>query len=286
MAESVPRFSVSEISTLNRTFDEDVRGYAAGGAEGIGLTEEKLPEGRDGESRALLHEHGLTATICITKTGSILPNALSAEPADPDHRVELLSKSIRRLAAFEPVTVLLLTGVPGQRTAEEARRIAVSGLRELARVARAAGVRIALEPIHRSVHALFSLVWDIPGAVALLDEVADPSVGIIFDTWHLWDSPGVLDHVRRHARRFPAVHVNDWRNPTRGWDDRARPGEGIIDLPALFGTLEAGGDAAGWYDMEIFATEPYEDSLLTLTVEEMTRRGKAGFMKAWAARHA
>jgi sugar phosphate isomerase/epimerase len=283
---SFPRFSVSEISTLNRSFAEDVHGYAAGGAEGIGVSEAKLPPGRDTESRALLREGGLAATICLTNEGSILPTAMSAQPTEPDRRVELLSESIRRLAAFQPVTVLLLTGVPGERSTEEARRIVVSGLRELAGVARGAGVRIALEPIHRSISHLFSLVSDLPGAVALLDEVADESIGIIFDTWHLWDSPDVLTHIRKQARRFPAVHVNDWRNPTRGWDDRALPGEGIIDLPAVFGALEAGGYAGGWYDMEIFSTETYEDSLLTLPVDELTRRGKAGFMKAWAARHA
>jgi sugar phosphate isomerase/epimerase len=280
-----PRYSVSEFSTLNRTFEEDVRGYAAGGAEGIGLAEAKLPEGRDRESRTLLKEHGLAATICLTSLLSILPNALGAEPADPAERIELLSASIRRLAAFEPVCVLVLTGAQGERTADEARRIAVAGLRELAGVAQEAGVTIAVEPIHRSVHELFSLVWDIPGTVALLDEVGDPEVGIVFDTWHLWDTPDVLEHIQRHARRFPAVHINDWRDPTRGWDDRALPGDGVIDLPAVFGALEAGGYAGDWYDLEIFSTETYPDSLLKLDVDELTRRGKAGFLRAWEARH-
>jgi sugar phosphate isomerase/epimerase len=282
---SDPRFSVSEISTLNRSFEEDVRGFSAGGAEGIGLSEGKLPQGRDVESRALLLEHGLTATICMTNTLSILPNTLGAEPSDPGQRVELISQSLRRLAAFEPVTVLVLTGAQGGRTAGEARRIAVDGLRELAGVARSAGVRIAVEPIHRSIDELFSLVSDIPAALALLEEVGDPSVGIIFDTWHLWDSPDALSHIRRHAARFTGVHVNDRRRDTRGWDDRALPGDGIIDLPAVFGALEAGGYAGGWYDLEIFSTETYPDSLLKLPVDELTRRGRAGFMKAWAARH-
>ena len=283
---SAPRFSVSEFSTLNRTFDEDVRGYAAGGAEGIGLAEAKLPEGRDAESRALLADHGLTATICLPSALSILPTALGAEPADPGERIELLARSIRRLAAFDPATVLVLTGAQGERSPGEARRIAVDGLHELAGVARTAGVRIAVEPIHRSVHEQFSLVWDLPGTVALLDEVGDDSIGIIFDTWHLWDTPDVLSHIRRYAGRFPAVHINDWRDPTRGWDDRVLPGAGMIDLPAIFGALEAGGFDAGWYDLEIFSAEAYPDSLLRLEVDELARRGKAGFLRAWEARHA
>ena len=31
----MPRFAVSEFSTINRGFDEDLAAYAAGGAEGV-----------------------------------------------------------------------------------------------------------------------------------------------------------------------------------------------------------------------------------------------------------
>ena len=282
----MPRFSMSEFSTLNRTFEEDVRGYAAGGAVGIGLAEGKLGSpSQDAAARALLAEHGLAATICLTSTLSILPTALGAEPAGVDERVASLSASIRRLAAFEPACVLVVTGAQGERDAAAARADVVAGLRELAGVAREAGVRIALEPIHRSINDLFSLVGDLPGTEALLAEASTPDVGIIFDTWHLWDTPDVLDHVRRLAPRFPAVHINDWREPYRGWDDRVLPGDGVIDLPALFGALEAGGyPADGWFDLEIFSTETYPDSLLKLPVDELTRRGREGFERAWAAR--
>ena len=142
---------------------------------------------------------------------------------------------------------------------------------------------MALEPIHSSAGDEFSLVTDLPGAEALLEEAGDDSIGIIFDTWHLWDTPDVLEHARRLAPRFPAVHVNDWRDPTRHWDDRALPGEGVMDLPAILGALEAGG-FDGWYDMEIFSGEAYPDSLLKLAPEELVRRGREGFLRAWEAR--
>ena len=43
------------------------------------------------------------------------------------------------------------------------------------------------------------------------------------------------------------------RNPTRSWKDRVLPGDGVIDLPAILGALEAGG-FDGWFDMEIFGS--------------------------------
>lgn len=279
---SQPRFSVSEFSTLQLSFDEDVAAYAAGGAEGIGLAEAKLPEGADAESLATLKAAGLKATICLPAGLSVLPLPAFPGPEDPQERVESLCASVRRLAAFDPVTVLCLTGPVGDRDPHEARRVVVEGLREVARTAEEVGVRLALEPIHSSARDEFTLVDNIPDAVALIDEVGEP-LGLLFDTWHLWDTPDVLDHIRAEAHRFPAVHVNDWRDPTRGWDDRALPGEGIMDLPAMFAALEDGG-FEGWYDLEIFSSETYPDSLLKLDPVELVRRGRAGFEKAWAAR--
>jgi sugar phosphate isomerase/epimerase len=278
----MPRFAVSEFSTPNLGFDEDLAAYAAGGAEGIGLAEGKLPEGQDTESLRKLRDSGLTATICLPAMLSVLPLPPFPGPEDPEERIESLCASVRRFAAFDPATVLVLTGPTGDRDPRDARRLVVEGLREVARTAREAGVPVALEPIHASARDEFTMVDTIPDAVSLVEEVGE-SMGVMFDTWHLWDTPDVLDHIRAEAHRFPAVHINDWRAETRGWDDRALPGEGVMDLPAIFAALEDGG-FDGWFELEIFSTETYPDSLLKLDPADLVRRGKAGFEAAWAAR--
>ncbi len=190
---------------------------------------------------------------------------------------------MRRLARFEPEVILFLTGARGERDLAQARRDVIEGIRQLGRAAREVGVRVALEPIHRSAEAAFTIVSDLPGAESLVTEAGDDSVGILFDTWHLWDTPDVLEHARRLAHRFPAVHINDWRKVTRNWDDRVLPGDGIIDLPAIFGALESGG-FDGWYDLEVISAERYPDSLLRLAPLELVRRGREGFLRAWARR--
>ena len=69
------------------------------------------------------------------------------------------------------------------------------------------------------------------------------------------------------------------------------PGDGIIDLPAIFGALEAGG-VVGWFDLEIFSDDgsfsemDFEDSLWKQDPVDVVNRGKEGFEKAWAARKA
>ena len=102
----------------------------------------------------------------------------------------------------------------------------------------------------------------------------------------------MLEHtVRNGSRISPSVHICDWRDPTRNDFDRALPGDGIIDLAAIFGALEAG-DAIDWVDLEIFSDDgsfsdmDFEDSLWKQDPVEVCLRGKAGFEKAWAARKA
>jgi sugar phosphate isomerase/epimerase len=61
------------------------------------------------------------------------------------------------------------------------------------------------------------------------------------------------------------------------------PGDGVIDLPAILGALEACGfDCC--YDLEVLSCETYPDSLLALDPAELVRRGRAGFVRAWKAR--
>ena len=95
--------------------------------------------------------------------------------------------------------------------------------------------------------------------------------------WHLWNTPDVLEEIQRHARLIVGVHVNDWREPTRGWADRVLLGSGSADLPAILGVLEDVG-WSGFYDLEIFSDngtfgDAYPDSLWDLDAAELARRG-------------
>jgi sugar phosphate isomerase/epimerase len=220
----------------------------------------------------------------------VLPLSLLPGPEDPARRVEAVCAGIHRLAAFAPAACVCLTGPRGSRSEAEARRIVVDGLRAIARAGAGAGVRVGLEPVHRSIREDWSLVTTIPETLALLDEVGEPNLGLIFDVWHLWDTPDVLKHLHAHARRIVGVHVNDIRETTRSWKDRVLPGDGVADLPSILGALEAGG-YDGWFDLEVFSDngafgDDYADSLWKQAPVEVVRRGRDGFLRAWAERRA
>jgi sugar phosphate isomerase/epimerase len=275
-----PRISVSQITTLRSSFVDDVQSYAAAGLDGIGIWELKLGEGNDAAALEALEASGLERASAIPAVPAIMQPPLLGGPEDPQERVDLYCRSLERLAAFAPAAVVCLTG-PGDRDT------AVEGLRTIAGEADRLGLKIGLEPYHRAGGELWSIVHSIPEALELIRDAGDPpSVGIQFDTWHLWNTVTLYDDIAAHVDRFVGVHVGDYRDPTRGWADRALPGDGVADVPAILRAL----DAAGWdglYDIEIFSDDgtfgsEYEDSLWAAPAEETLRRAQDAFERCWS----
>ena len=286
-----PKFSVSEVTTFHQTFEEDLAAYVQAGAEGIGIWEFKLGEdpSQDADKVAKLRESGLQATTCIPGTLSVYPVPFPG-PDDCEERIQALCAMIDRFAAFDPKIVLCLTGHPGDVPADEARRTIVGGLRRAARAAAEHGIVLGLEPLHRKVYGHWSTIASIPEAIDLIDEIDEPNVRLLYDVYHLWDTDDLLADTRKHAARFaPSVHICDWRDPTRNDFDRVLPGDGLIDLPGIFGALDAGG-WEGWVDLEIFSDDgsftdqDFEDSLWKQDPLDVLARAKAGFERAWEAR--
>jgi sugar phosphate isomerase/epimerase len=258
-----------------------VRAYAAVGADGIGIWELKLED--DDAALEALDASGLGRASAVPVIPSILPLPLMEGPQDPRERIDAICSSVHRLAKFEPSGIVCLTG-PG-----DDRETIVEGLRTIGDEAERAGVRIGLEPINRVGGEDWTMISSLGDAVELLDDADHPALGIQFDTWHVWNTPNVLDEIAQHVGRFVGVHVADWRDPTRKWADRVLPGDGAADLPRLLGALEAAG-WAGYYDVEIFSDngafgDAWPDSLWDLPAEELARRAKESFERAWEARN-
>ncbi len=226
------KLSLSEISTVGATFEEDVAAYSAAGFEGIGIWEFKLPED-DEANLKLLREAGLSVANCIPEVPSLLPLRLPGMqgPPDPEQRVEALCRSMRRLAAYEPESVLCLTGPVGRF--ENARSMVVEGLREVAAAAHEVGVRLGLEPSHPAQLETVSFVNSVADALALLDEAGLENVGLMVDTYNLWHEPP--ETLAAVAERVTGLHVADVPlEADRG--DRGRRRD-LLDARALLGSL-------------------------------------------------
>jgi sugar phosphate isomerase/epimerase len=217
----------------------------------------------------------------VPQIPSIHPLPFLPGPEDPRERIDAILASLERLQPFEPPAVVCLTG-PGDRVT------AVRGLAEVGAAAERLGLRVALEPYQREGGEHWSFLHTLDDAAELIDEIGSPAIGIQFDAWHLWNTPDLAGSIERHIDRIVGVHVNDWREPTRGWADRVLPGEGAADLPAILGAL----DRAGWdgfYDVEIFSDNgafgaSYDDSYWNLEPHEFAARSRDSFMHCWENR--
>ena len=272
-----PPFSISQVSTLAASFADDLRAYAAAGADGVGIWELKLGDDSLDEFRA----SGLGSATAVPLVPSIHPLPLLPGPDSVPERVAALLRSLEVLAPYAPSAILCFTG-PGDR------ETAIRGLREAAREAERLGLRLAVEPFQLEGIESWSILNTLGDAAEFVEEVGSDAVGIQFDVWHLWNTPDLLEEIPRHAHLIAGVHVDDWREPTRGWADRVLPGDGAADLPAILGVLENVG-WEGFYDLEIFSDNgafgaAYPDSLWDVDAAELARRGREAFTKCWSKR--
>jgi sugar phosphate isomerase/epimerase len=202
-------------------------------------------------------------------------------------RLAGMVEGIERLAPLTPDTVFFVSGPAGDLSERRAREVVIDALRMAADAAREAGSRVALEPMREEARADWTIVTSLRDALELLEDVDRDDVGILFDTWHMWDSPDVHEILPSAVERMFGVQIADYRDPTRGPRDRVAAGDGVADIPRLLAELRGAG-YDGWYDMEVFSDDgrfgyAYPDSLWALGPEEFARRQIAGFLRCWEA---
>jgi sugar phosphate isomerase/epimerase len=278
------RFSVGQYTTPRLSFAEDLAVYREAGAEGVGIDASLKITDVD-EDLARFRDSGMQATFCMPSTSTVFAGKIDKGLTDPVARVDAMCDAVREMARFEPVCVVLGTGPFSD--VETDRPFAVESLRRVVRVAAGLGQSVALEPLHTSLGPEWSYLTDLPGTLKLIEDIGEPDVGVLFDVWHLWDTPDIKDVLAANVETVYGVHVDDWRSPTRSWADRVLPGDGIGDAAGLLAILRAGG-YDGWLELEVFSDDgfmeqEFPDSLWREDPVELIRRGRERTLDAWNA---
>ena len=157
--------------------------------------------------------------------------------------------------------IVVAGGLPsGSKDLAGARAQIRDGMAAILPYARAAGVPLAIEPLHPMQAADRCAVNTLRHANDLCEEI-DPSgeggLGVAVDVYHVWWDPELEPEVARAgaAGRILAFHVCDWRLPTRDLVfDRAMMGDGAIDIRKIRALVEAAG-YAGFIEAEIFSRD-------------------------------
>lgn len=216
----------------------------AHGFDGIEVTLIRQEEFAAGAIRRALAENELGCTVC-----SVLPNGYSLVSEDAETRARSVTrlKDTIKLTADAGASVIAgplyspVGYLPGRRrTADEWKRV-VDGYQQLGPVLESYSVDLCVEPLNRFETYFLNTTAD---AVALCDEVGDPRVGMLWDTFHAnVEEKHLGEALRLSARHLKHVHTCE--------NDRGIPGTGHVAWGDVFGALqEIGYD--GWLTIESF----------------------------------
>ena len=230
-----------------------VEGVARHGVRRTAVWREKLHEIGLGQGSEILRDNGMQVSgLCF---GGLLtsPDANALEDSIDDNR-----RVIEEAAAIGAGHVVVLSGgLEGQsRDLAGARGRAVDAIARLIPDARAAGVQLAIEPLHPMICANRAALCTLEEANDWCDQLgAEDVVGIAVDTYAVWWDPNLDREIERAGSRIVAFHVNDWLVDTTDLRlDRGMMGDGVIDIPGIRRAIEkAGYDGA--CEVEIFSAE-------------------------------
>ncbi len=194
------------------------------------------------------------------KAISMCPLVLLDEDAypDPDGRLSSHRQFLEIAAELGVESVVVITGgLPsGIRDLKGQRLRVQEELSLLIPLAKAAGVRLALEPLHPMVCGHRSVISTLSEANEILDSLdANETLGIAVDSYALWWDSSLEEQIERSGKRLFNFHVSDWLPETRDVRlDRGMPGDGIIDNRLIRSWMEKVG-FQGSVEVEILSIE-------------------------------
>jgi sugar phosphate isomerase/epimerase len=246
--DPLARLSIHTMTTKPWSLEQAVLHYARAGVRGITVWRQHLEPYGAARARRMLMGAGLTCTALCR--GGFFPATDSAGrmAAIDDNR-----RAIADAAALgAPMLVLVCGAVPGLPLGE-ARRMIRDGIQAIEPEARAAGVVLAVEPLHPMYAADRSAITTLAEARRLCERVASPFVKIAYDVFHVWWDPDLEEETARCRDLIAGFHICDWRHPLRDpLNDRAIMGEGVIPITGIRQQVRGGG-FAGWDEVEIFS---------------------------------
>jgi D-psicose/D-tagatose/L-ribulose 3-epimerase len=194
--------------------------------------------------RKALEANGLEATAC-----TVLVDGLSLIDSDASVRKKT-QQHVRDLAkAAADAGIKLMAGpvycpvgyLPGRRRTADEWQWAIEGYQSLTEALATHRVTLAIEPINRFETFFLNTASD---AAALCDQVNDPNVGVLFDTFHAnIEEKNIASGYRTVGRHLKHVHTCE--------NDRGIPGTGHVEWDDVFQSLR---DLKydGWLTIESF----------------------------------
>jgi sugar phosphate isomerase/epimerase len=246
------RLCIHTITTKPWSIEEAAKNYSASGVNGITVWRDTL-QGRDiKQTGRMLRDNGLSVvSLC---RGGFFPSKLQnkRELALDDNR-----KAIEEAFQLGTDKIVLVCGADPAQSLEDSRKQIFDGIEAIIPEAKAAGVKLAIEPLHPMYANDRSAINTLAQANDMTEALNSPWVGVAVDVYHLWWDPDLEKEIERCGKNnaLLAFHICDWKTPTVDFlNDRGLMGEGCIPIRKIRSWVEATGYRS-FIEVEIFSTE-------------------------------
>jgi sugar phosphate isomerase/epimerase len=242
----VNRFSFNQATSKYWPLPDLVAGCVDAGVSRVGLWREEVAGYGVARTTGLMRDAGLSVT-------SLCRGGFFSSDGWYDENRRAIDEAASLGA---PVLVLVSGGLPASsRDIDAARAHVGDALGMLVPHAVAAGVRLAVEPLHPMFCADRCVVTTLGQALDLAAPYPPDAVGVVVDTYHVWWDAEVWTQIARAGQedRIACFQVADWVTPLPEGVllGRGLPGEGCVQLRRFREAVDAAG-YAGPIEVEVF----------------------------------
>jgi sugar phosphate isomerase/epimerase len=248
--KDLSKLCIHTLTTKPWNIQQCIENYSAAGIRGITIWRNVL-EGRNlAEVRKRLDDSGLD--VVSVARGGFFP---SIEEDKRQAAIDDNLLAIEQAAAVAAPLIVLVCGADCRQPLEKSRDQIREGIAKILPQAEAAGVKLAIEPIHPMYAGDRSAINTLELANDMAEEINSEYVGVAVDVYHAWWDPHLQQEIKRcgQSGNLLAFHVSDWNVPTVDFlNDRGLMGDGCVNIPEIRSWVEDAG-FRGYHEVEIFS---------------------------------
>lgn len=253
MATKLTDFSKLCVHTLtNKPWNlrQCIENYNNAGIQGITIWRNVLEDQNLKEAKQLLDDHNMD--VVSLARGGFFP---SVEETKRKEALDDNLLAIEQAAAVGAPVIVLVCGADGRQSLNKSKEQIKEGIVKILPEAQAAGVKLAIEPLHPMYAGDRSAINTLAQANDMAEEINSDFVGVAVDVYHLWWDDNLKEEIIRCGdnEHLFAFHVCDWNVPTTDFlNDRGLMGDGCINVPEIRSWVEEAG-FNGYNEVEIFS---------------------------------
>ena len=216
----------------------------AAGFDGVQVPLFRPADFPSADVRMAFRENGLECTICSIFVDG---QSLISDDADKRRVAQQQIRDVIRVGAETGAKTVVgplfcpIGYLPGRRRTSDEWKRAVEGYQSVSATLASHGMTLAIEPINRFETFFLNTCAD---SAALCDDIGDPRIGVLFDTFHAnIEEKGMGAGLRTLGKHLMHIHACE--------NDRGIPGSGHVEWEELFRTLHEM-NYEGWLTIEGF----------------------------------